>query len=43
MSFKSKEIREIMPVDLDKVDQYIEPMREDLNDFDLKNFYKAIV
>ena len=38
MSFQSKDIRVVVPWDLEKGDGYVEPMREDLEYLDLENF-----
>lgn len=43
MSFKSKYLRVVKPLDLDKGNKYVELLREELNDFELNNFYKVTV
>ena len=42
MSFESEDLRVVALLDPDEGDRYIEPMREDLKDIDLENFYKVI-
>lgn len=43
MTFESKELRLIEPLDSNEGDRYAKPVREDLNDIDLEFFYKVIV